>query len=202
MARCRSTISPTGPQRTDRSGSRPACGAGRTHPCADQRAGITLGAGSCSTQGNWQWLKLPKEAIAPPGLGGELRKLDRLNSRISTRSMVGVYPNYATAYAAWRGQGAADRRQRGDALFHRSSAPAARSRAPGADRRADRAFPMRSLRRITRSYRVQRAIGVDCRALPALVWQRRESPSSRRTRSSGSSNRCRSFWRCGTGSIS
>lgn len=35
--------------------------------------------------------------------GGELDRLDRINFRDLTKvDIVGVYPNYATAYAAWK----------------------------------------------------------------------------------------------------
>ena len=63
-------------------------------------------------------------------LGGELSRNSR-RRRIGDChkvDIIGVYPNYATAYAAWQREGATDRGQCADALLHRSSASPARSR--------------------------------------------------------------------------
>jgi hypothetical protein len=60
--------------------------------------------------------------------GGELKSLDRMEfANLDGLDIVGIYPNYAAAHAAWKGKGAAHGRQRPDALFHRSPAPPARS---------------------------------------------------------------------------
>ena len=60
--------------------------------------------------------------------GGELESVeDATFQDLSKLDIVGVYPNYASAYAAWKAQGAADGRQRADALLHRPPASPARS---------------------------------------------------------------------------
>ena len=51
--------------------------------------------------------KSPKltKAIRSGLVGGELSKLDSTEFKdLSKVELVGVYPNYATAYAAWRGK--------------------------------------------------------------------------------------------------
>lgn len=59
--------------------------------------------------------------------GGELVSLDGVEFRdLSKLDIVGVFPDYASARGGTEGEGAIDRRQRHDALFHRASAPAAR----------------------------------------------------------------------------
>ena len=86
--------------------------------------------------------------------GGELTSLDSLDFKdLSKLDIVGVYPNYATAHAAWKAQGAGDRRQRAYALLHRASAPPARP----AGRLTIRSMGL--LKRITRSRAVQEALG-------------------------------------------
>src|SRR5262249_18852208 len=61
--------------------------------------------------------------------GGELSRLDQTEFQDLDRlDIVGIYPNYATAYAALEGQGATDGRQCANALLHRPFAPTARSR--------------------------------------------------------------------------
>ncbi len=55
----------------------------------------------------------------------EFKDLDKLD-------IVGVYPNYATAYAAWRAKAQGSVDNAADALFHRSFAPPARPGQPGA----------------------------------------------------------------------
>jgi len=62
--------------------------------------------------------------------GGELTTLDRIEfSDLNKLDIVGIYPNYAQAYDAWKD---AAHRTVDDAhmrYFHRAFAPAARSRA-------------------------------------------------------------------------
>ena len=55
--------------------------------------------------------------------GGELKSLDRTEfSNLKGLDIVGIYPNYAQAYKAWKAAA-----QRPYALFHRPSASLARS---------------------------------------------------------------------------
>ena len=67
--------------------------------------------------------------------GGELVDPQRSEFRnVEEIDIVGIFPDYATAYAAWKSQGAGDRRQRPHALLHRASPPAAPTRSRrGAD---------------------------------------------------------------------
>jgi hypothetical protein len=61
-------------------------------------------------------------------LGGELSNIDDVEFKDLDRvEVVGLYPNYVSAYAAWKGK-AQRTVDNAHALFHRPSAPAARSR--------------------------------------------------------------------------
>ena len=61
-------------------------------------------------------------------IGGELTDLEHTTFKdLDQVEIVGVFPNYASAYRRLEGQGAADRRQRPYALFRGPSPPAARS---------------------------------------------------------------------------
>lgn len=45
----------------------------------------------------------PKEQLLHLVFGGELTRLDAMEFRdLSKMDLVGIYPNYATAYAAWK----------------------------------------------------------------------------------------------------
>ncbi|MGZ3409068.1 MAG: DUF4170 domain-containing protein [Xanthobacteraceae bacterium] len=47
----------------------------------------------------------PKEQLLHFVFGGELSRLDAMEFRdLSKMDLVGIYPNYATAYAAWKGK--------------------------------------------------------------------------------------------------
>lgn len=47
----------------------------------------------------------PQKQLLHLVLGGELSRLDDVEFKdLSKVDIVGVYPNYATAYAAWRGK--------------------------------------------------------------------------------------------------
>jgi hypothetical protein len=59
--------------------------------------------------------------------GGELTMLDRIEfSDLKKLDIVGIYPNYAQAYDAWK-DAAPHRGRCPYALLHRASAPVARS---------------------------------------------------------------------------
>ena len=61
--------------------------------------------------------------------GGELKKLGGTEFRdLDALDIVGIYPDYQTAQLRLESQGASQRGQCPYALFHRSSAPAARPR--------------------------------------------------------------------------
>jgi hypothetical protein len=48
---------------------------------------------------------VPKNQLLHLVIGGELSSLDKTEFKdLSKIDLVGVYPNYATAYAAWRGK--------------------------------------------------------------------------------------------------
>ena len=60
--------------------------------------------------------------------GGELKTLTGTEFRdLDELDIVGIFPDYKSAAGGLEGQGAGDRGQRPYALFHRPSAPAARS---------------------------------------------------------------------------
>ena len=62
--------------------------------------------------------------------GGELTMLDRIEfSDLNKLDIVGIYPNYAQAYDAWKDAAHPHGGRRPYALPHRAFAPAARSRA-------------------------------------------------------------------------
>ena len=59
--------------------------------------------------------------------GGELKTLTGTEFRdLDALDIVGIYPDYKSAAGGLESQGAGQRRQCAYALFHRSSAPAAR----------------------------------------------------------------------------
>ena len=61
--------------------------------------------------------------------GGELKRLDSVEFKdLDKLDIVGVYPNYATAHAAWKAQAQKTVDNAHDAVFHRPHAPPARSR--------------------------------------------------------------------------
>ena len=146
----------------------------------------------------------PKKQLLHLVIGGELSKLDATEFKdLDKVELVGVYPNYATAYAAWRAkaQQTVDNAEMRYFIVHLH-----RLLDPDDDRRGPGALTGHL------SYAV---VAADHQVLPGAEgdWgQRRVLPafcladdaidaSSRRMRSSGSSNKCRSSWRCGTGSI-
>ena len=94
-------------------------------------------------------------------LGGELTELGSSEFRdLDKIEIVGVYPNYAAAYVAWKAEGAADSRQCHDALLHRSFAPAARPR-----NRSDCAQELRRDFRTDSMWRTLRSSSLFRRAL-------------------------------------
>ncbi len=69
----------------------------------NQRAGVTLGAGRAQCRGTAMSAPTPKKQLLHLVLGGELSKLDATEFKdLDKVELVGVYPNYASAYAAWR----------------------------------------------------------------------------------------------------
>ena len=66
-------------------------------------------------------------------IGGELDNVSSTEFKdLDKLEIVGVYPNYATAYAAWKAKAQGTVDNAADAIFHRSSASAARPRKPDA----------------------------------------------------------------------
>ena len=71
----------------------------------------------------------PKQQLLHLVFGGELTHLDGIEFRdLSKMDIVGIYPNYATAYAAWKSKAQQTVDNALHALFHRAHAPPARSR--------------------------------------------------------------------------
>ena len=100
-------------------------------------------------------------------LGGELTDLDGTRFKdLDKVEIVGVFPNYATAYCGLEGKGATDCGQRPHALFHRAPPSAARS----GSRREARQLK-RLVRNLLRSSRVQRAVGFLAAEYLRLVWR-------------------------------
>ena len=99
-------------------------------------------------------------------IGGELVDLEHVTFKnLDEVEIVGVYPELRHRLCGLEVQGAADRRQRADALLHRPSAPAARS-GP-----RHKAVPLkRLLRDFLRSPLVQRTLGVLAAEYLRLVW--------------------------------
>ena len=57
--------------------------------------------------------------------GGELKSVASMEFRDLNRlDVVGIYPNYASAYAAWKAKAQGYRRQRRNAILHRAFASA------------------------------------------------------------------------------
>ena len=139
--------------------------------------------------------------------GGELSKLDEHEFKdLDKLDIVGIYPNYATAYAAWKAkaQQTVDNAQMRYFIvhLHRLLDPEAPTPAERAESRitAMRVLPKRIATRALGSEGDRRRRGAN---YLRLVWtDQRGSSSSRRTSTSASSRICRSSWRCGTASIS
>ena len=186
--------------------ARAPCGAGRTGARADQRAGVIACASRAQREGTGD-VRPPRRsncciwcsAASSSRLDTtEFKDLDKLD-------IVGIYPNYATAYAAWKAkaQQTVDNAQMRYFIVHLH-----RLLDPESDRRAVRRAErgvcrMLSSRKLTSSPWVQRAIGVAAARIPApgLADHRFaiEPPDIyERIRA----RRCRSSWRCGTASIS
>ena len=71
--------------------------------------------------------ELPKKQLLHLVLGGELTELGSNEFKdLDKVDIVGVFPNYASAYAAWRAK-AQQTVDNAHALFHRPSAPPPRS---------------------------------------------------------------------------
>jgi lysophospholipid acyltransferase (LPLAT)-like uncharacterized protein len=98
-------------------------------------------------------------------LGGELTDLENTTFKdLDQVEIVGVFPSYATAYAAWKAK-AQQTVDNAHALFHRPSPPAARSWS----RRE--ACPLKKLlRNVLRSSWVQQAVGFLAAEYLRLVW--------------------------------
>ncbi len=89
--------------------------------------------------------------------GGELQSVAGIEFKdLDKLDIVGVYPNYASAYAAWKAKAQGSRRQCADALFHRAYAPPARAR----QQRAALRQRMQFWRRIGRQQWAKTALGV------------------------------------------
>ena len=99
-------------------------------------------------------------------IGGELTDLEHITFKdLDAVEIVGVFPNYATAYRRLEGEGAADRGQRPHALLRRASPSAARSRS------RHEACPLKKLvRNVLRSSWLQRAVGFLAAEYLRLVW--------------------------------
>ena len=78
-------------------------------------------------------MKPIRQAAAAPRIRRRAQLARRASSFANLKQLdvVGIYPNYAEAYKAWKARGAAHRRQRHDALLHRPHAPPSRSRRHG-----------------------------------------------------------------------
>ena len=62
-----------------------------------------MGAGRAQRRGTGDVRTDPKKQLLHLVIGGELSKLDATEFKdLDKVELVGVYPNYATAYAAWR----------------------------------------------------------------------------------------------------
>ena len=67
--------------------------------------------------------EVPQKQLLHLVIGGELSSLEGVTfSDLDKVDIVGLYPNYASAYAVWKQKAQHDGRQRPDALFHRPSA--------------------------------------------------------------------------------
>ena len=72
--------------------------------------------------------KQPSKQLLHLVFGGELDNLQSVEFKdLDKLDIVGIYPNYASAYAAWKAKAQGTVDNAADALFHRPSAPAARS---------------------------------------------------------------------------
>ena len=142
-----------GARRPDCSGTRAPRSAGRSGARSDQRAGVTACAQVRAMRRN-------NHVCYPIKTTASSRHRRRADQSIDSTEfkdldkvdIVGVYPNYADGPRRLEGEGAADRRQRADAVFHRSPAPAARSRGDRSGKGELAEFCcMASLRKLTRS---------------------------------------------------
>ena len=120
-----------------------ARGAGRSGARADQRTGVTTRRSRANVKELAMSATAPQKQLLHLVFGGELTKLDTTEFKdLDKLDIVGVYPNYASAYAAWKAKAQQTGRQRADALLHRSPAPLARSGGRGREARALTGSPM------------------------------------------------------------
>ena len=150
----------------------------------------------------------PQTAIAASGVR---RRTDASSTRTEFKDLdkldiVGIYPNYASAYAAWKAkaQQTVDNAQMRYFIvhLHRLLDPDADRRGPGAER--GRSHDARSSKRIAAfAAPSRRRLGVMAAEYLRLVWRTTGSSiEPRRCLRAHRRASCRSSWRCGTASIS